>query len=69
MTRADDDDNTTANTVFWANGVKRDIEPAKMLNGTKIFELAAAPDSAISSVKEIGELVWNTYLKRPEKKQ
>ncbi len=67
FTGATDGDSTTAMTVAWGNGVERGFLPVKMKNGTKIFELAAAPDRAIELVKSKGKSVWDQYLKRPEK--
>jgi len=61
-----DGKDNTAMTVLWANGVERGFHPVKMKNGSKIFEIAAIQDVAISSLKTEAQSVWNKYLKRPE---
>lgn len=65
---ANDEDglNTTAETVAWANGVKRSQATISIGGGMNIDHIAHAPDKAVSYIHEKGSMVWDEYLKVPD---
>ena len=58
-----DDSNKTADTIIWANGVKRDIVPVKIGGQYIIDDIVAAPDVVINMMYDAGSSIWNEYLK------
>ena len=58
--------NTTAQTMAWANGVKRRVAPISIGGGFDIDHIDAAPQKTIDFIYEVGLDTWNTFLKVPE---
>lgn len=53
---------TTATTVYWANGVKRDLTPIEMHAPYIINHLVARPELMTSPMYEHASGVWDVYL-------
>ncbi len=61
-----DGNNRTADTMIWANGVKRESVPVVLKEGYSVPMMAHAQQTFVDMVKTDGQSTWNKYLKRPE---
>ena len=66
FTGVTDGDDQTADTIIWANGVKRSISPLILKEGYSVPMIVHAQNTYINEVKIDAESTWNKYLKRPE---
>lgn len=61
-----DGKDNTADTIIWANGVKRDSSPLVLKKGYSVPMIVHAQDTYVDEVKTDAQFAWNKYLKRPE---